>query len=125
MRYGWAAYRPFKVTVTLTAGHNTPDALEFILSHNLPRSPTAVSVDSLWEQWWQKAEQDQVRLPAEFLRNRHCYTPVRTKENQVVHIVMRQRLDDGSQPSIPDDTRLPVVTVMARPVMGLVVQNGL
>jgi hypothetical protein len=52
-----------------------------------------------------------VRLPSAILRNRLCYTPVCLKENQEVHVPMRQRLDNGVQPAIQSDTQLPPIIV--------------
>jgi hypothetical protein len=70
-----------------------------------------VSVDLLWEQWSQKVEQDQTRLPTEILRNRCCNTPFCLKENQKGYVVMRQRSDNGVQPSIPSDMHLPLMVI--------------
>jgi hypothetical protein len=96
---------------TPTLGYGATDAIEFSLTYSLPKSPIQVTVNSLWKQWWVKAEPDQIRLPTEIHRNRLCYTRDCLTENQEVHIIVKQRLDDGFQPAIPEGTQKPRMIV--------------
>jgi hypothetical protein len=117
IQYGWGAGWPVKGTIALTMNIGTPQAWAFSVTYTLERTEGVPTWTILWARMGERLQGDGFVAPACMSQIEGDYLVSCEKVNQTIWIVWRQRLADGSLPSIPEDHGLPVCTVYGAKAM--------
>jgi hypothetical protein len=113
------ATRPKEIQALLKFGRDLAWPLKITAASAIDKETSlSITYDSDWDdcdgtvEWiWQKfhlaAQADQIEVPPAFARAGSTWELCLRKENNSLHILVREKLVDGSFPVIPEDPELP------------------
>jgi hypothetical protein len=98
-------------TLEITAASALDDTASLSVIHASDWTDCDGTVDWVWDKFYEAARVDQITVPPAFNRAGTSWDLYLRKENNGLHILVRERLADGSLPVIPEDPGLPAMTL--------------